>query len=416
MGSDAPEAKEEPSGDRAKALVASVGGSPEPIIATLLALKPASVCFVVSEATRVSVTEQILPKAGVQPQYEFLEVADPQSLLSCYETLAKGLPDWLARNRLDPTTVTVDYTGGTKTMTVALALVGVSLFRRFRYVGGIVRDKAGVGVVQSGHELPVESVNPSDFFADGRQREAARLMGLALASSAAAVLDSAAERCGEEVGPRLRLLAEVCNALDMADRFDFEGAHRKLAPCSRTFGFLAPSAAAWEALRDGWQRAAKEIRDNRHRQTGPNPQLKLEWIANADRRRVQGRHDTAVALLYRVCELHAQDLLHERFGANFGRIPADALDSMAVERTVGPPRHGEFRLGVEAALRLLGMDEAYERLRGHLQKRNDSALAHGVRPCEALDYDAFRQVLLPVLGLSDSQIPRWPSSDFLLAT
>ncbi|MCW5941546.1 MAG: TIGR02710 family CRISPR-associated protein [Fimbriimonadaceae bacterium] len=398
-------------------MVASVGGSPEPVVASLLDLRPDKVCFVVSEATRNSVPDAILPRLDHAPQYEFLEVTDPQDLLICYAQIRAGLPDWLRRNRLEPSAAIVDYTGGTKTMTAALVLAGVELFRYFRYVGGSARDKAGVGVVLTGSETPIEAANPWDYFADLSRQEAARLLARSLAAAATQVLRAAASRCGPTVGERLRLFADLCEALDLADGFDFAGAARKLAKCTPAFPFVAPNPQVWSGLRDGWQRAANEITSNRAAQTAKNPQLAVEWLANADRRRAQGRYDAAVALLYRVCELHAQDLLHERFGADFGKLKEDGLDpetrAIAVA-TVGPPRDGVFRLGVEGAFRVLGRDEEYARLRGHLQKRNDSALAHGVRPCTAEDYDEFRADVIRVLGVAEADIPRWPTSAFVV--
>jgi len=55
-----------------------------------------------------------------------------------------------------------DFTGGTKTMSVALALATVQAVGRYTYVGGTERTKDGPGMVVDGKERMLHQANPWD--------------------------------------------------------------------------------------------------------------------------------------------------------------------------------------------------------------------------------------------------------------
>ena len=67
-------------------IVASLGGTPEPIIKALLARRPAHALFVVSESSAGDVEDKVLPRLdGYVPQYQKAVVSDPQLLGTCYQ-------------------------------------------------------------------------------------------------------------------------------------------------------------------------------------------------------------------------------------------------------------------------------------------------------------------------------------------
>ncbi len=54
----------------------------------------------------------------------------------------------------------------------------------------------------------------------------------------------------------------------------------------------------------------------------------------------------------------------------------------------------------------------YETLKAHFQKRNDSILAHGLRPAGHEDFEGFWKALLNATRISHQAIPRWPVTAF----
>ena len=124
-------------------LICTVGGSPEPIVAALKHWRPSRVLFVPSKQSRPEVEAKILPLAlqeGFALEigcYDFIELPDPQDFTACVRKMRDLAPEvsrWLARG--PDYAVVVDYTGGTKTMSAALALQAHPWGCRFAYVGG----------------------------------------------------------------------------------------------------------------------------------------------------------------------------------------------------------------------------------------------------------------------------------------
>jgi len=66
--------------------------------------------------------------------------------------LSTKLPEILKKWKVEPNHLVVDYTGGTKTMSVALALATIDNSSLYTYIGGAERTKEGVGVVINGKD------------------------------------------------------------------------------------------------------------------------------------------------------------------------------------------------------------------------------------------------------------------------
>jgi len=401
-------------------MVLTVGGSPEPIWAALADAKPQRVIFVVSDGSKSLVEEHILPGLPTNPfQWEWLPVSDHEDIGSSYQEIRRGIGEWVERHHLAPATVAVDITGGTKTMSAALALAGVERFSRFRYVGGDARDSGGLGRVLTGSERVKRFTNPWNKYAIRELERASSLLGDHYADSAAKVLWAAAERCDASLRSRVGALARFVDALAAADRFDFKGSVRKYGRCRAQLELIL----GWDAyqrterLFEHWRIVWEEVKDRRKT---PGRTTILELIANARRRARQGRYDDAVGRLYRVVELHAQGLARSAFGAELGKVSINSIPAgqQAVFRQrFGNDEDGIYRMGTMqlfASLQYSELDtvekdrKMYERLEKHLKSRNNSLLAHGTVPVKQEWYDRFLTALLDELSVGEDEIPQWP--------
>ena len=148
---------------KAHGMIVSVGTTEGPVLASLVSNRPGRVLFVVSADTRATVEERVLPNlpAGYVPDHEILVLTDPQAISPSFGEIRAHAAEWMLRAGLDPAAdVALDVTGGTKAMSVALALAGVDRgVNSFIYVGGGTRDQA-TGRVITGHEEVVIDVNP----------------------------------------------------------------------------------------------------------------------------------------------------------------------------------------------------------------------------------------------------------------
>src|SRR5215510_13123478 len=142
-----------------QAMLVSLGGSLEPVLFTLNQQRPAHVVFFVSPQSEAELQTII---KGLDFVYRFDRITSPsaEDLGDCYRALREQLPSKLAQWGLSEDDLVVDYTGGTKSMSAALVLATVERAQRYSYIGGVERDKGGVGVVLGGHERMLYVHNP----------------------------------------------------------------------------------------------------------------------------------------------------------------------------------------------------------------------------------------------------------------
>src|SRR4030042_3508628 len=136
-----------------RGMIVSVGGTPAPIIFSLNKAKPEYICFFVSKETKRMIDGEILPGLDYKPRHhDWIVTPNGEQLSDCYSSINKKLPDLIEKWEIGPEDICVDYTGGTKTMSVGLALATIDKSCCYSYVGGDERSKGGVGVVINGKE------------------------------------------------------------------------------------------------------------------------------------------------------------------------------------------------------------------------------------------------------------------------
>ncbi len=409
-------------------LILTVGGSPEPIVASLRHWRPARVRFVTSPETTATVGTAIVPAAvaagcALDPgRYEIAEVPDSQDLTACVARLRLLTPEveaWLARG--DDFEVVVDLTAGTKCMTAALVLQGQRWPCRFSYVGGTDRTKAGVGVVVTGTEKVLHTGNPWDALGFQAVDDAVLLFDRGSFTAAVGGLDQAL-RAQENAAMKrsLATLKSLIEAYAAWDRFDHAGALSRLRN-------LAGNANDLTAL-FGAERAGRILADvDRHRShlqalgepRAPSPALVLDLLGNARRRAAEGRHDDAVARLYRAIEATGQARLAERHALpDTGAVPLDRIPEPLRATWSARAGGGLVKIGLQdafALLQALGDDvgarffsQGLGEQRSPLTARNASILAHGFQPVGEKVFHRLWTDALALAGVSADDPPEFP--------
>ena len=409
-----------------RAAIITVGGTWEPIVKNLEEAKPQFVLFVVSPGSKPEVQSSIVPKLTYTPQYSCLETPEVGDLADCYERIRQGIPKWLEERGLETQEVYVDITGGTKPMSAGLAMAAAERFSHFSYVTGAERNKRGLGVVKSGTEQVFRTVNPWDKLASRERERSTWLFRNGYAERAAELLQQGAQKCGAELQREMETLAQLAECFADVDRFAFkEASHRygryranlEIIFSHRhdlaAFDMLQKMAAHWESLKTEASAGGAEISGTLR-----------ELLANADRRGRQGRYDDAIARLYRATELFVQGKLYDAFGAGLGKVQRDRVPQGQFDNWVkrfGEGREGVYELGLRDAFEGLAFSQnpehkeiagRYDSISNHLQKRNNSILAHGLQTCTEGAFTGFWRALLPALEVREEEIPRWPEIDF----
>jgi len=389
-------------------VICTVGGSHQPIVQVLREIKPEQVIFVCSEdntatGAKGSYTQveskgkcikanrddavpglpNIPAQAGYAGVVEVLRVPADE-LNVCFDrinnrmaALLKAFPD---------SALIADYTGGTKTMTAALAMAAIEHERvQLHLVTGrrsdLVRVRDGS---EEGMWASVEGI---------RLRKRISESLCFWQNYAYAQASDGLHRIPMPEPAALR--GALLRARDLSDafaawhRFDHGKAHALLQEYQSALGENGTYIGIASRL------ANTDARNH-------EPASIFDLWLNADRRGQQGNHDEAVAICYRLWERTAQWLLNEYCNIDTSDIRPDQLpDSIQPTGTA----NGKHQVGLFAAWELLQallpdspaglfFSEQKKQFLDIVQIRNHSILAHGFEPISHLQWNNIHAWML----------------------
>lgn len=419
----------------AKALIATVGGTTQPIIKSITEHQPEFVCFLCSQesvdlvaAIKQGVKDQLQPQTISFQDFKVIS-NDVGDLIKCYED-ALTCVNHLKSRGYQAEDIVVDYTGGTKTMSVALGLACVAQGYSFSYVSGHQRTKEGLGIVVDGTEEVRTGISPWSLFAVEESQLIATLFNQCQFAAAEQATRRLLDRAGLEPRKRryFQIVEKLCLAYGLWDRFDHAGAMKLLKENLLSLDqFVTDSGAVQyarllETLRDNTQWLSQMANDTKGF-TKPARCQVIDLISNAARRASEGKFDDAVARLYRALEFEGQVSLAEPplHIQGSDKVPLEKVPESLREEylqrhgapdspTLKLPLFSTFRLlkeiGHESGLRF---DQYREKLEGILSARNSSILAHGNTPIKESTYNSLNQTLCTVLNLTELiEFPKLP--------
>jgi CRISPR-associated protein (TIGR02710 family) len=405
-----------------QAMLVSLGGSPEPVLFTLNQHRPAHVVFFVSPQSEAEL--QMVIK-GLDFACKFDRIVSPsaEDLGDCYRALREQLPAKLVQWGLSADDLVVDYTGGTKSMSAALVLATVERAQRYSYIGGAQRDKGGVGVVIDGRERMLYVHNPWKEWAQEERKRINLYFAAARYETALQELQRLQQHADTNEQDVLRALASAVAGYRDWDNFRHRDARPKLG--EQALRFLRPYALGTRNA--GMARFVLEIEANLEylgrllAADTHDEAYVLDLIANADRRaRIEGKYEDAVARLYSGLERAARFRLRRQYRISTEDVKQEQIPEALREEYMQKyhdPRDGKLKVPLLAAYRLLealgdALGGAFmarqEEIVKLLNLRNSSPLGHGEAPVGADGYERFRSVLVALLAIDESALPRFP--------
>lgn len=405
-----------------RVLIVSVGGSIEPLIKTISEHRPQFVCFFCSQPT-VDLIGEIKAQLDVEIRNAISDhkviVDDVNDILHCYHKACECIRKAVEWGGTEEDTA-VDFTGGTKVMSVAIAIASVSRNFAFSYVGGTQRTKAGTGIVVSGSEEVSVSTSPWAMFAVEERRLAAELFNQYQFAAARKIALGKAENPYLNLGSRetLSVLADLSRAYELWDKFRHREAIEALGvslkrleefvrfPLQHEFSGFIKSAKK----NLSWLIKIQEETENFERQSRC---MVTDLVSNAVRRSVEGKYDDAVARLYRAMEMFGQIaisdeplLIKDAGNVPPERIPADIRDEFVEKFS----QKGKIKISLFGLYRLLNSAghpagtaffEHENRHMSLLERRNSSILAHGLKPISSASFETFLSMIQSFLELED---------------
>jgi len=380
-------------------LIVTVGGAPEPIVASLLHWRPVRTVFVVTRQTRDSVAGDILPKvqeSGWQDfdegRYDLHEITDHQDYSGAVNelrSLDSRVESWV---RDHPSSeIIADFTGGTKAMSAALALIAGRWPCHISYVGGTERTKHGVGVVVSGREQILHAQNPADALGLVVLDIALALLRNHAYAAAHTTLQGSLQRISEPTRKaELGAVTIYAGALVDWDRFQHKDALNKLRDLPKHHHNLEAAVGPIRAreILGTAKRLQAHLEAVVEAGAGrPSRALILDLLANARRRLDEQRWDDATARLYRAIEATAQFHLANNGIPHTSKVPLESIPEPLRSKVASTATNGLVKLGLQDAWLLLQLLEpakaqpfftaGLDKPESRLNTRNQSILAHG---------------------------------------
>ncbi len=409
--------------NRQRVLFLSVGGSDQPLRSSLRECRPDHVVFVVSDGSdgsesSVAVVETLYEAEGCPKSHEILKVPpdDPD------QALAKIEPK-LTRTANSGAQITVDYTGGTKSMTSAMVLAATSCEGiRLQFMAGIRRS---LDQVEDGTEQPLDIptglIGLSQSFRTLRELIGRRNYGAA--HSMLREMDSSFNQLGRRVprGWRRRVgeWKKWVAIFDEWDRFNHKDAWNKLQS-----GLESGEKHAVWFEKDGPQylTGLQELAESRN---SPSYELLEDLWLNAKRRASLGLHDDAIARLYRLMEACVQTRLKIDHGIDTANVRLKDLPPDLRRKHGNGDRSMCIKLPLSDSVELLKSLDPNDELHKVMETtpqgqapewqrdRNQSILAHGFTPLGPGHWRAAHswfQQRSKILW--KSRLPRFPYEQF----
>ena len=349
------------------------------------------ICFIVTKITEegtLPYIKALLDKNNDIRPYDVElvdEINDVEILTNDYGRIIDGYLE----NKIAAKNITIDYTSGTKAMSVALVYAAIT--REVDTISYIYGQRDKTGIVKGGYRI--NALRPTAIFTSKRIQRFRAFFNKYQFESALGILRE--ETIDFNYEDEVQTLIEIALGYAAWDKFDFETALDKLKSISD------------EAL------ASLKVKGivNNHKQmlyrlkSVELDKLKVEDLYhNAARRFEEGKYDDGVARLYRTIEMIGQIEFQREYGCTTGEVTADVLSTeLQTEfKHVFNEKDQVYRLGLLNTFKALQAKKSAVAARffenmGEFNKvlsaRNMSILAHGSTPVKKSTFERFREII-----------------------
>ncbi len=409
-----------------KGLIATVGGSPEPLIEGIREAEPGFVCFYCHQDQIETVKEA---KKGLGFEgFEALEVVveDPQDFKGCFEKANESVEE-LTRRNIYPNDTLLDYTGGTKIMSSALVaatlgrgfqyvLVATSLDQglQYMYMGEGDDDRDGLNYIEDGMKEVLSSKNPWEIRAMESKRKIQRNFNNYRFKPVIDQVDSLKEKglSSERDGYLLDAIRELARGYSRWDRFHYEEVKKKLREGEedlRTYKDLAQPRGQLDLSEEKIEENIGFLSDLQSETFGFDfekrigKSLAVDMFWNATRRAEEGKYDDGIVRLYRTVEMLGQVEIYDELGHHTDEVPVELIpEKLRDDLRKKSDEKEKVELGLNDNFRVLSAlgNEIGESFLAHendfkkiMRTRNTSFLTHNFKSIEKHQFDSQRKIV-----------------------
>lgn len=378
-------------------LVSTTGtgkGSEIPIIRSVEHLKPDKVILLVTNESMRRVEDNGLVNEfktmGIA--YDLYEIRDAENIDLIFKDCIK-LIEKLEEEEKDEFEVYINYTSGTKSLSVGICLAGLLRnYFTYCYVGGKVRDESGR--VKEAEEV---TIYKTWYVREAiLKRDLAVLMNRFNYKGALDLLSST------NLLERMEAVKNTIDFLSYWDAFNHLKA-AELITSKRSF------MREVEERRNRYAGALNKICSEKKEKPSVGVYTLVDLLLNAKRRMEEGKYDDAVARIYRAMEMTFQILLWEELGISTSDVDTEMEIFSPSQKDILRKWKGDaknLQIGLRKAAEVYSwhhpeVRDIFNDMEVHLSKRNLSILAHGSNPVSkesAEDFmEFFERKILPLV-------------------
>jgi len=348
---------------------------------------------------------QNIPKqAGLgdrfDPNRDLILIQEPDDLSECYQKASSGIQ--AIHREFPDAQIMADYTGGTKSMSVGLAMAAL--------------DYQATLYVTTGNRTNIIKVDRGELTAQAvvaplvAQRTIEQFLPIVLQQynypAAIAELKRLLSSMAlpSETKRQIQDLYGCCSGLDAWDRFEHEEALQLLEPQMKRSEIKQLVIFLKQVISSRGQ--IDKNFDASNGINGHGYEIVQDLLLNAERRASQERYDDAVGRLYRALELLVQIHLLKIHKIKTGDVDTQQLPEPLRDEyeKMQSPDKCKIQLGLKNSYELLSklpndmLGKLYlekaKKILNALETRNNSLFAHGFQPITGSDYQKVSEVIV----------------------
>ena len=309
--------------------------------------------------------------------YEFIQIEYIDSFKAYFDAFKSKISD------LEDYKIIIDYTSGTKTMTMSAAFASMLFRKKLFFVSGERKD----GVVIKGTEKII-SQNLYPVYDDIIITKIKDLFNTHRFDAGKALLEDVTKA-------RKDTYSDLFDAYYYFDNVDYEDAQK----CFNFKRFVEE----WPELKTQFEKNAKALSFLNRDHDLQEYYILGSLLNNARRRAEEHKYDDAIARLYRSLELIAQIKLEKEYGIDTSDVNVEILKEHNVKLDFISDISGTIKTSLVQDYTLLNelgdeLGEFYiknkEEVLASISSRNNSILAHGLTSQTKKQYNKFRDLVL----------------------
>ena len=407
-----------------RALVITLGDHPGASVYSINRLRPESLCFVLPESAKALVESSVQPNIEQMPRrWDWAPLSDAEHFPSCYQTLARSLPQILKGWEVQPGELVLDLTGSTAAMSGSLVLVTRPFTSRIVSLVSPAEGREGEAVSIDGQPFIWIQINPWDEAAAVSRQEACDYFNRGAFVAAAALFRLIEMRVSGGQKPLYRAFVDLAEGYDLWERFHYRQAWDKLKTSIKALEM----ASVWggppglKALLPTLKANAGFLEKVVLDPVAVKDLVSLDLLANARRRLdVDRDSERAMVALARALEAVAQWQLFKQYRIKTWDLQPEQLPQ-ALQETCRTcyldDVDGKYKLPLQSQFRALaglgdllgqGFLREWPTMKPLLDAANHAVLGHGFEPIKAERVQQLYGVIVKLSGVSETSLPKFP--------